>query len=118
MSFLFVLLAWFVAQEVDAGELVDINRADAVQIAAALDGIGQKKAEKIVAWRKEHGAFKSLDDVAKVTGIGSKLAERNKNYLQFGSKAQATKKSEQSHHQRDENEKGVLSLPIGAYPPR
>lgn len=99
-------------QSVVAGESVDINRADAVQIASALDGIGQKKAEKIVAWRSEHGAFKSVDDVAAVPGIGQKLALRNKDYLQFGGKlANKSRNVDRSSVQ----EKGALTLPVGAY---
>ncbi len=98
-----------------AGELVDINRADAVQIASALDGIGQKKAEKIVAWRNTHGAFKSVADVALVTGIGAKLAERNKSFIQFSSH-NAASIAKQNASQTPE--KGTLTLPIGAYSSR
>jgi competence protein ComEA len=98
--------------EVTAGEFVDVNRADAVQLASALDGIGQKKAEKIVAWRKEHGAFSSVDDFAAVPGIGRKLAVRNKDYLQFSSQVSAKNRGFES---RSNQEKGVITLPIRAY---
>lgn len=66
-----------------AGTVVNINSADAVQIASALDGIGQKKAEKIIAWRSQYGAFHRLDELAKVPGIGDKLAQRNASWIRF-----------------------------------
>lgn len=112
LSLLSFLLIVSVAQ---AGEVVDINKADAVQIASALEGIGQKKAEKIVTWRKAHGPFKSVDDLAKVTGIGSKLATRNKDYLQFSSQGANKVHSADAKYAQ---EKGVLSLPVGAYSPK
>jgi competence protein ComEA len=113
-SLFFVLLVSFSVSSL-AGELVDINAANAAQLASALDGIGQKKAEKIVAWRTDHGAFKSLDDVAKVTGIGQKLTDRNKNWIQFGSKAAISKTGKTSSQS---SEKSALTLPIGAYSSR
>ncbi len=57
---------------------VNINTADADTIAASLSGIGKKKAEDIVKYRKENGPFKSLDDIANVKGIGAKTIEINK----------------------------------------
>ena len=57
---------------------VNINTADAQTISESLKGIGQKKAEAIVQYRKENGAFKSVDDLASVSGIGPKTVEINK----------------------------------------
>jgi len=112
---LFMLLSVLFSSFVQAGASVDINKADAVQIASALEGIGQKKAEKIVTWRKAHGPFKSVDDLAKVTGIGSKLAARNKDYVQFSSHSANNVRSADV---KSAQEKGVLSLPVGAYSAR
>ena len=57
---------------------VNINTADAQSIADALAGIGIKKAEAIVNYRKEKGIFKSTDELISVKGIGKKLIEKNK----------------------------------------
>lgn len=57
---------------------VDINSADAKTIAKSLSGIGEKKAEDIIKYRKENGPFKSIDDLSKVKGIGAKTIEKNK----------------------------------------
>ncbi len=37
-----------------------------------LDGVGPATADKIVAWRTEHGGFRSIDDLGQVPGIGAK----------------------------------------------
>ena len=57
---------------------VNINKADASTIATSLDGIGQSKAQAIVAWRDAHGPFKSADDLSQVKGIGAATLERNR----------------------------------------
>ena len=59
----------------DNTQPVDINHADATQF-ATLKGIGPKKAEAIVAYRTAHGAFKTVNDLAGVKGIGAKSVAR------------------------------------------
>lgn len=54
---------------------VDINTADAAEL-ATLKGIGAKKAETILSYREVHGSFQSVDDLAKVKGIGLKTVAR------------------------------------------
>ncbi len=56
---------------------LDINKASAKEIAATLEGIGPKKAEAIVAYRKKHGALKSTDDLLKVPGLGPATVKKN-----------------------------------------
>ena len=57
---------------------VNINKAEAQEIADSLAGIGLKKAEAVVAYRAKNGAFKSADDLANVPGIGEKTIEKNR----------------------------------------
>ncbi len=57
---------------------VNINSADAQTIAAALSGIGEKKADAIVKYRQEHGPFKSPDELVNINGIGDKLLAKIK----------------------------------------
>jgi competence protein ComEA len=64
-------------------EPVNINRADAQQISAGLKGIGPKKAEAIIAYRNQHGAFKSLHDLENVKGIGEKTVQALANDVVF-----------------------------------
>ena len=57
---------------------VNINQADAKTIAKSLNGIGIKKAEAIVKYRKANGPYKSIEELAKVKGIGNKTVLKNK----------------------------------------
>lgn len=50
---------------------VNINTADEA-ILSTLPGIGEKTAAAITSYRKEHGNFKTIDDLEQVKGIGSK----------------------------------------------
>ncbi|MFA6231339.1 MAG: helix-hairpin-helix domain-containing protein [Rhodanobacter sp.] len=60
---------------------VNINQADAATIAKSLDGIGQSRADAIVAWRTAHGPFKKADDLHRVKGIGKATVERNRSAI-------------------------------------
>lgn len=63
---------------------IDINTADSAALAQAINGVGPKRAEAIVAYRKEHGPFKTVEELAKVPGIGAKLVEQNKQNISVG----------------------------------
>lgn len=63
-----------------AAEAVDINKASAEEI-AELDNIGPKKAKEIVEYREKNGAFKSLDDLQGVKGIGKATIEKNRDRM-------------------------------------
>jgi competence protein ComEA len=67
--------------EAAAAGAVDINAANASELAAALVGVGQSKAEAIVDYRDANGPFKSVDDLALVKGIGAATIDRNRDKL-------------------------------------
>lgn len=48
---------------------ININTATAAQL-EQLDGVGEKTAQKIVAYREEHGGFASIEELMEVPGIG------------------------------------------------
>jgi competence protein ComEA len=52
---------------------VNINTADVQVLAENINGVGAKKAEAIVAYRKANGPFKSIEELTNVKGIGTKL---------------------------------------------
>lgn len=54
---------------------VNINTADVNQL-QQLSGIGQTRAEAIVAYRNEHGVFARAEDIMKVSGIKNALFEK------------------------------------------
>lgn len=67
-----------------AGEVVDINRASAQELAAGLVGVGPAKAEAIVEYRERNGDFRSIEELAEVRGIGLALVERNAERMEAG----------------------------------
>lgn len=59
---------------------VNINTADKEQL-ILLPGIGPATAEAILAYRKDNGNFKSIDELTKVKGIGDKTLVKLKPFL-------------------------------------
>jgi competence protein ComEA len=59
----------------DAGGAVDLNHATAEEL-RTLPGIGPALAARVVAWRTEHGPFRSVEALESVPGIGHKTATR------------------------------------------
>jgi len=57
-------------------DMVNINGADVTTLKANLKGVGEKKAEAIVTYRTEHGGFKSLEEIKKVSGIGDGIYKK------------------------------------------
>ncbi len=76
-SLLTLLLALMISQPVHA-ETVNINKADAATLQYYLSGVGEVKAKAIVAYRKKHGKFKTVDDLIKVPGIGEATLKKNR----------------------------------------
>lgn len=62
---------------VAAAEQVSINQATAEQLAAALNGVGLKKAEAIVSYREQYGNFTEVEQLKEVPGMGNALVDRN-----------------------------------------
>jgi competence protein ComEA len=75
-SFLFIVLFSFSSLLYAAQ--VNINTADADTLSSELSGVGQSKAEAIVAYREQHGPYKQLEDLTNVKGIGIATIEKNK----------------------------------------
>jgi competence protein ComEA len=50
---------------------VSLNSATAEQL-DTLDGVGPATARKILDWRRQHGGFRSIDDLGEIPGIGPK----------------------------------------------
>lgn len=56
------------------GEMININTAAQADL-ERLPGIGEVRARAIVAYREENGPFLTLDDLLRVSGIGSGILE-------------------------------------------
>lgn len=59
-------------------EPVDINSANAEQLAQAMVGVGKVKADAIVQDREKNGRFNSVDDLSRVKGIKQNLIDKNR----------------------------------------
>lgn len=72
---------------------VDINTATVAEL-EAVNGIGPKKAQAIVDYRKKNGAFKSVDDLENVKGLGKASIDKMRADLTVtkAKKAAATEK--------------------------
>jgi competence protein ComEA len=64
--------------------LLDLNRADASDL-EGLPGVGSTMAERIIAYRDEHGPFTSVDELRQVKGIGPALFAKIAPLVRVGS---------------------------------
>lgn len=63
---------------------ININSADASALAEGLQGVGEKRAQAIVAYRQANGPFQSIDGLTEVKGIGESIIEKNRGNLTVG----------------------------------
>ncbi|MDP9890655.1 helix-hairpin-helix domain-containing protein [Pseudarthrobacter enclensis] len=56
------------------GGKINLNTADAAEL-DTLPKVGPILAQRIVDWRKEHGPFKTVDELDAVDGVGPKMLE-------------------------------------------
>ncbi len=73
LMLVFSLLSGFAQAE---PAVININTAT-VETLASLDGVGESKAQAIIAYRSENGPFQSADDLTNVKGIGERTLEKN-----------------------------------------
>jgi competence protein ComEA len=64
-----------------SGPPISLNSATAEQL-DTLDGVGPATAAKIIAWRTQHGGFRSVADLGQVPGIGPKKLAAIKDRVQ------------------------------------
>jgi competence protein ComEA len=65
---------------------IDINQATLDEL-MLVSGIGERTAEKIVAFRKGRGPFRTIDDLMQIPGIKDKKLSRLKQYFFIGKPA-------------------------------
>jgi competence ComEA-like helix-hairpin-helix protein len=62
---------------------ININSANSTEL-QEVPGIGPATADKILQMRKSYGAFKSVDDLLAIRGIGKKRLDKMRKYLVAG----------------------------------
>lgn len=72
------------SRPLEEGETVDVNRAPAADL-DRLPGIGPARAARIVADRTANGPFRSLEDLTRVPGLGSRSLAQLKPHLDLPS---------------------------------
>ena len=71
--------------------VVNVNAATAEEL-SLLPGVGPAKAQAIIRWRTEHGAFKRVEDLSQVKGIGEKQLEKIRPHVALEGKTTAQPK--------------------------
>ena len=62
-------------------EAININTADKETLMTSIKGVGEKRAEAIIDYREQNGPFKSVDDLAEISGIGQTIVDDNRENL-------------------------------------
>ena len=70
-STLLMAMPWLWCPEVAAADKLDLNQATVEEL-DGLPGVGPAIARRIVAFREKNGAFKRIEDLMNVRGIGEK----------------------------------------------
>lgn len=87
-----VIVALFAGALANAGEQVNVNTADARTIAKTLTGVGQAKAEAIVAYREANGRFNDPYELTRVRGIGESTVRKNEERIVVSEASRDSKK--------------------------
>jgi competence ComEA-like helix-hairpin-helix protein len=82
-------------------------------------GIGPSTAEKILQMRKSYGAFKSVNDLMAIRGLGPKRLEKMRKYLTVGKSAVPAQNTPQSASAKTKPHTPTKSAPSkSAAPPK
>jgi competence protein ComEA len=75
-----LMMSWAVPALAADLQKVNINTATLEEL-MSLDGVGEKVAQKVLAFRKANGPFQKPEDLMMVKGIGQKMFEKNKDRI-------------------------------------
>jgi competence protein ComEA len=78
-----------------AAAAVNINTASKEEL-TSLKGVGDKRAQEIIDYRKKNGDFKSVDDLEKVPGIGPGIMKQIRSQVSVSGKTTVDKPAKAS----------------------
>ncbi len=67
-------------------ETININTADKESLMMSIKGVGETRADAIIAYREQNDGFKSVEELAEVRGIGALIVEKNIDNLSISDK--------------------------------
>jgi competence protein ComEA len=89
MKKLLLVLVSALAFSVSAWAAVNLNTASLTDL-ESVKGIGPKKAQAIIEFRKKNGNFKSVDELDKVSGFGKKTVDALRKDITVGNTTAAS----------------------------
>ena len=80
----YALIRDYLAKNFPAEDIprINVNKASAIELESGLS-LKRSQATAVLAWRAEHGSFKSLDDLKKVPLIDAEKIEAKKDRITF-----------------------------------
>jgi competence protein ComEA len=87
-----------------AAAAVNINTATKEEL-TSLKGVGDKRAQEIIDYRKKNGDFKSVDDLEKVPGIGPGIMKQIRPEVSVTGKTTVTKSADASKTKTGDSKK-------------
>ncbi len=80
LKVLFLLLVLALPGYLSAADKININTANRETL-MTIKGVGEKRADAIISYRDANGSFKSVDELANVSGVGESIVEKNRDNL-------------------------------------
>jgi competence ComEA-like helix-hairpin-helix protein len=123
LSLCLLLVALSFATKKPPAQPININTADSTQL-QLVPGIGPSTAEKILQMRKSYGAFKSVNELMAIRGLGPKRLEKMRKYLTVGKPAASVPNTAQPASAKTKPRTPIKSAPTksaatqNASPPR
>jgi competence protein ComEA len=93
-NWILALIAFFVLAG-SALAAVNINTATKEEL-TSLKGIGEKRAQEIIDYRKKNGDFKSVDDLEKVPGVGPGIMKQIRSQVTVTGKTAVSKPADKA----------------------
>ncbi len=76
------LILEYLVQNFGKNDRVNVNKAEALDLVTGLS-LRSKEAQAIIGYRKQHGEFRTVQDLEKVNGIDAQKIEAQREKIEF-----------------------------------